>query len=250
MFEDVCYKKSFLTEVVARIDFVAPVTAFDKNISGKALKKIGSHFPIFEPRESIAQHIEVGPDGGVKQKELRGKQWNFFGREREKQLIIEPGAIYVRYTKYSRFEDLKDEFQEAVNAIDQEASGIVAQRFGLRYINQFDFEELKLSNVNTYFTESLLGTVPFSGYARNLTRNFHIVELKFDEIDVRFQFGFPNTDYPAVMKRPTFVVDIDAYALTIHPITNSIQYIEAAHGHIQKLFEESVTNEMRSRMNG
>ena len=28
MFDDVCYKKSFLTEVVARIDFVAPVTAF------------------------------------------------------------------------------------------------------------------------------------------------------------------------------------------------------------------------------
>src|SRR5208283_296862 len=175
MFEDVCYKKSFLTEVVARIDFVAPVTAFEKNIPAKAIKKIGSHFPILEPRESIAQHIEVGLDGGVKQRELRGKQWNFFGKEREKQLTIEPRAVYVRYTKYSRFEDLRKEFQEAVSAIDQEAPGIVAQRFGLRYINQFDLEDLKLSNVNKYFTESLLGTLPFNSYVRNLTRNFHIV---------------------------------------------------------------------------
>ncbi|CAJ0878975.1 hypothetical protein AMST5_03017 [freshwater sediment metagenome] len=249
MFDDVCYKKSFLKEVVARIDFVAPVTAFEKNIPAKALKKIGSHFPIAEPRESIAQHIELGPEG-VKQQEFRGKQWNFFGKEREKQLTIEPGAIYVRYTKYSRFEDLKDEFQDAVNAIDQEASGIVAQRFGLRYINQFDLEELKLSNVNTYFTESLLGTPPFGSYARNLTRNFHIVELKFGDIDVRFQFGFPNTDYPAVIKRPIFIIDIDAYALTVHPMSDSIQYIEAAHGHIQKLFEESITADLRSKMNG
>lgn len=249
MFDDVCYKKSFLTEVVARIDFVAPVTAFEKSISAKVLKKIGPHFPIAEPRESIAQHIELGPDG-VKQKEFRGKQWNFFGKEREKQLTIEPGAIHVRYTKYSRFEDLNDEFREAVSAIEQEAPGIIAQRFGLRYINQFDFEELKLSNVNTYFTEALLGALPFSSYARNLTRNFHIVELKFDDISVRFQFGFPNTDYPAVIKRPIFVIDIDAYALTVHPISDSIQYIETAHGHIQKLFEESITADLRSKMNG
>lgn len=219
MFEDICYKKSFLTEVVARIDFVAPVTAFEKNIPAKALKKIGSHFPIAEPTESIAQHIEWGPDGGVKQKELRGKQWNFFGKEREKQLTIEPGAVFARYTKYSRFEDLKNEFQEAVSSIDQETSGIIAQRFGLRYINQFEFDDLKLSNVNKYFTESLLGTMPFNNYGSNLTRNFHIIELKFDDIDVRFQFGFPNTDYPAVIKRPIFVIDIDAYAQMVHPIT-------------------------------
>lgn len=250
MFEDVCYKKSFLTEVVARIDFVTPFAAFEKSIPAKNLTKIGSRFPIAEPTESIAQHIEVGLDGGVKQKELRGKQWNFFGREREKQLTIEPGAVFVRHLKYSRFEELKAEFQLAVGAIDQEASGVVAQRFGLRYINQFDFEDLKLSNVNKYFTESLLGTQPFNSYARNLTRNFHIIELKFDDIDVRFQFGFPNTDFPAVIKRPIFVIDIDAYALMVHPISDSIQYIETAHGHIQKLFEESITTDLRSKMNG
>ncbi len=100
MFDDICYKRSFLTEVVARIDFVAPVTAFEKSVSAKALQKIGSHFPIAEPRESIAKHIELGLDGGVKQKEFRGKQWNFFSKERDKQLSIEPGAIYVRYSKY------------------------------------------------------------------------------------------------------------------------------------------------------
>lgn len=250
MFDDVCYKKPFLSEVVARIDFVGPVAAFEKNIPAKVLKKIVSHFPIAEPTESIAQHIELGLDGAVKQKEVRGKQWNFFGKEREKQLTIESGAVFVRYTKYSRFEDLKEEFQEAVNAIDENTSGIIAQRFGLRYINQFDFDDLKLSNVNKYFNESLLGALPFSGYARNLTRNFHIIELKFDDIDVRFQFGFPNTDYPAVIKRPIFVIDIDAYAVTAHPISESLQYIEAAHGHIQTLFEESITAELKSKMNG
>lgn len=250
MFEDVCYKKPFLTEVVARIDFIAPTTAFEKAIPSEALKKIGSHFPIAEPNEAIAQHIELGSDGGVKQKQVRAKQWNFFGKEREKQLTIEPSAIFARYLKYSRFENLKNEFQGAVNAIDREFAGIIAQRFGLRYVNNFEFHDLKLSNVNKYFAIELLGSLPFSTYARSLTRNFHIIELKFNDIDVRVQFGFPNTDYPAIIKRPIFVIDIDAYAQIIHPITESINYIETAHGHIQKIFEESITQELRSKLNG
>jgi uncharacterized protein (TIGR04255 family) len=250
MFEDICYTKPFLNEVVVRIDFVEPIAAFEKSIPAKALKKIGSHFPIAEPRESIAQQIQFSLDGEVNRKETRGKQWNFFGKEREKQLTIDNNAVFIKYMKYSRFEDLKEEFQDAISVIDQEAPGSVAKRFGLRYINKYDFEELKLSNVGTYFSESLLGTMPFSEYVRNLTRNFHIVELKFDDINVRFQFGFPNTDFPAIIKRPSFIIDIDAYAQTIHAISDSIQYIEASHEHIQKLFEESITAQLRSKMNG
>ncbi|MBB4199929.1 hypothetical protein CCR94_10750 [Rhodoblastus sphagnicola] len=250
MFEDVCYKKSFLTEVVARIDFVSPVAALEKNIPAKAIKKIGLYFPIAEPIESISQHIELGVDGGVKQKEVRGKQWNFFGKQREKQLTIESSAIFVRYTKYRRFEDLKAEFQESIGTIDQAEPGIIAQRFGLRYVNQFEFDDLTISSIGKYFDESIIGSLPFNLYAANITRNFHVVELKFDDIDVRFQFGFPNSDYPAIMRRPMFVIDIDAYAQIIHPISESIQYIESAHERIQELFEKSITESLRSKMNG
>ncbi len=248
MFEDVCYKKSYLAEVVARIDLLAPVEAFEKNISGKILNKIKAKFPIAEPTESIAQHFEFAPDG-VKQKELRGKQWNFFGKEREKQLTIDSGALYVRYTKYSRFEDLVEEFQLAVNAIDQEHPNTSAKRFGLRYINQFDIGELTLSNSRKYFSESLLGTQSFGAYERQTTRNFHIVELKFGDMNLRFQYGFPNADFPAIIKRPVFIIDIDAYSVSVISLGEALQNIEIAHGHIQKLFEESITTDLRSGMN-
>jgi len=249
MFDDVCYKTSFLTHVVVRIDFVAPFTAFDKNIPPTILKSILNRFPIAEPQDSISQRIEVS-QAGVKQEERHGKQWNFFGKEREKQLTIQPGDCSITYSKYSRFEDLTDEFRVAVAAIDEAAKDTFAKRFGLRYINQFEFDELNLATLKSYIQEELLGTLPFKAYTRNLTRNFHIVELKFDDIDVRFQYGFPNNDFPAVIRRPIFVIDIDAYSATVHTVGESVGCVKTAHEHIQRLFEESITDELRRKLNG
>jgi uncharacterized protein (TIGR04255 family) len=249
MFETVCYKKSYLAEVVARVDFVTPVGALEKNISAGILNKVRAHFPIAEPAESIGAQIQIAPDG-VKQTETRGKHWNFFGKNREKQLSIQATAIYVSYTKYSTFEALKEEFHAAISAVVQEIPGIVAKRFGLRYINKFSLDDLTLSNTSRFFSEALLGSQPFSDYMANITRKFHIIELKFEDLDVRFQYGFPNEDYPAIIKRPVFVIDIDAYSSMIHSLGESLDYIESAHGHIQNLFEGSITNELREKMNG
>jgi uncharacterized protein (TIGR04255 family) len=248
MYEDICYKKSYLTEVVARIDFATPITGFEKTLSSKLVKKISKHFPIIEPVETVGHQFQIG-DGDIKKTEMHAKQWNFFGKEREKQLVISNNFVFARYTIYSKYEALNDEFREAINAIDQEQPGAVAQRIGLRYINNFEIEGIKITEWDRLISGKLLGTLTFFENTAHLTRLFHIAELKFDDIDVRFQFGFPNQDYPAIIKRPIFVIDIDAYAQVTHAITESLQYMDDAHGHIQKLFENSITDELRSKMN-
>jgi uncharacterized protein (TIGR04255 family) len=73
--------------------------------------------------------------------------------------------------------------------------------------------------------------------------------LKVDDIDIRVQAGMPNPDYPAVMKRPQFVLDLDAYVSLAHDLPQSGGYMDQAHEHIQALFERSITDRLRGRMN-
>jgi uncharacterized protein (TIGR04255 family) len=248
MFEDALYKKTFLKEVIARIDFATPVESFQKSISAKILEKIKAHFPIAEPADAIGMHLEIGA-GVTNHKETRSKQWNFFGKERDRQLVITDGSVFVVYKRYVSYEAFIEAFADAVSVIDREHSGIFAQRIGLRYINQFEFDELSLKDAYKLFSNEVLGTLPFSSYCDELTRSFHVIELKYDDVDVRFQYGFPNPDYPAIIKRNAFVVDIDAYVQIAQNLTDSLKYVDAAHDHIQRLFESAITDELRGQMN-
>lgn len=252
MYEDVCYKKSYLTEVVVRVDLATPIVSFEKNLSSKLVNSISKSFPIAEPLDTVGHQFQLGSDGDVKKSEMHRKQWNFFGKKREKQLGINNTSVFIQHKKYSKFEVLKDEFKMAIEAIDKEHIGAMAQRVGLRYVNNFAIDGVNLKEWKKFISEELLSTQTFFDNTNNinsLTRLFHIVELKYTDIDVRFQFGFPNPDFPAIMKRPIFVMDIDAYAQIMHPITESLQFVDVAHRHIQKLFEESITDELRRKMN-
>jgi uncharacterized protein (TIGR04255 family) len=140
MFEDVCYKKSYLTDVVARIDFVAPVLIFEKTLPSKVSDAIVSKFPIVEPADLVAFGFEFG-SAGSKTEETRSKQWQFFGKNREKQLTFSPPSMILQYRQYSTFEQLQSEFSLAIQALSKTAPDARVQRFGLRYINKIALEK-------------------------------------------------------------------------------------------------------------
>jgi uncharacterized protein (TIGR04255 family) len=95
------------------------------------------------------------------------------------------------------------------------------------------------------------------GNRRTKCRQIRYHELKLSpvhqtgvgpDIDLRFQFRMPNQDYPAVMRRPQFVLDIDAYTQVAHPLQDSMNYMGSTHEHIQRLFEQSIADNLREVM--
>jgi uncharacterized protein (TIGR04255 family) len=73
--------------------------------------------------------------------------------------------------------------------------------------------------------------------------------MKCGELDLRFQYGLPNPDYPSPLKRPSFVMDLDAYIQAAHELQVSLQHTDRAHQCIQSLFEKSITDKLREKMN-
>lgn len=249
MYEAVCYDKPFLTQVIVRIDFLAASDMLQKSVPSKLAGVISERFPIVEPTVALAQELRVEVGKGVKQSQSSFKQWNFYGKEREKQLALAPSFVFAAFTRYTTYESLKSDFLSVMAGIEASLPDLRAGRFGLRYINSVDIENVNPITIwNDLISPDLLGITAFSTRAEHLTRLLHLVELKYDELNVRFQFGMPNPDYPAVIKRAQFVLDLDAYVQTAHELKESSRYMDDAHQHIQDLFEKSITSNLRERM--
>lgn len=248
MYEQVCYEKPFLTDVIARIDLVAPLQGAEKALPPKLANGITRHFPISEPVDAIAKAYRFTGEG-VQQHDTPFKQWNFFGRDREKQLSIAPSFLLVSYKRYTTYEEMSGQFLEILDEVLRAFPDAKASRFGLRYVNVMeDLGQPGPMSWQNYFSAELLSAIPFFKSPENLTRLIHVAELKYDDLAIRFQFGMPNPDYPATIRRPQFVLDLDGYAQVVHDLKESAGYMARAHELIQDLFESSITDKLRELM--
>lgn len=251
--QELCYKKNYLSEVIARIDFISDIRELEENMPmalGKALAKM---FPVVEPpADSISARIELKEEGKSTGHTTKVKRWNFFGRDREKLLSIENTHVFVRYTTYNSFESLKREFQDVLKAITNEFPDVEAKRFGLRYVNKIEIARTDpFKGWHDYFHPELLTDATFFSPQSRVTRLLHVAEMKCgDDVNLRFQFGIPNPDYPAVIKQPQFILDFDAYVSFAHSLQDSLGYMETGHEAIQSLFERSIKEPLRRRMGG
>jgi uncharacterized protein (TIGR04255 family) len=247
VYDDICYEKPFLTQVIVRIDFVAPLEAINAAPPPKIAKIASQRFPISEPAGVREQQVQVGP-GGVQHSEHSFKVWNYYGKDREKHLALAASFLFVSFSHYESYEDLKENWSSVVDVAAKELPDARVGRFGLRYINQIRIDGHSATEWGDYIAQDLLGMAMFVNQPDALTRLFHVAELKHDDLDLKFQFGLPNPDYPAVIKQPLFVLDIDGYVQTAHELMESLKFMDDAHERIQNLFEQSITQKLRERM--
>jgi len=246
--ETICYKRNYLIKVIAKIDFLFPNEILLKSLKKSVTKVISKHFPIPEPRKSIAHELKITKED-VEQKRKEGMEWHFFGKDREKEIVITPTSLLVVYLKYSKFEDLFDEFLEISEVFLNEYEEIQANRLGLRYINDIRFSEQSIIDWSQYINNSLLCLLNFEIDKERLIRIFHNIEFNYDDYLLRFQFGIHNSDYPALIKQNSFILDYDAYYNGLIESADIKGQLKKFHDKIQELFEFSITEGLRKKLN-
>ncbi len=247
MHEQICYEKPFLKEVIAKVDFASPVEKLEKGVPPKLVRTIVNNFPIVEPADVLMHELAIEGDG-LKSKNTSMKQWSYFSKDRGQQLTLASQSVFVQYKKYNNFEETKEHFGAVIDAMNSAFPGTMVSRFGLRYINQIELPMSNPSEWGDYIDQRLLCGRDFFGDDDVISRLVTIAELKYNDMDVRFQFGMPNPDYPAPVKRPLFVLDLDASISQAHELTEVMTYMDDGHQRIQNIFERSITNALREKM--
>ena len=247
MYEETCYKEPFLKEVIFRIDFPSPIESLERTVPKDLLKEISNRFPISEPRKAHTQEFQFS-GSSLQAKTNEVTQWVYFGKEREKSLILDSAALIISIKEYITYEEFVDDTKHILEVFFKVFNEISAARIGLRYVNLIDLNEPDPFSWKDYINEEILGIIDFHVEKQFLTRVFHIVEYNFDGLAVKYQFGIANPDYPAHIKRKQFVLDIDAYSHGSFDYGEVLTVIDDAHSKVQDIFEKSITDKLRAKM--
>lgn len=247
-YENVCYTAPFLKEAIVRIDFPAAVPRLSETLDTKIAKASLSKFPVSEPQKVHSQEFQFsGSEFSSKSREET--QWIFHGKNREKTLIITPDAITQTARAYKSYEAFSSDFFHVVTALTSVESDIPVSRIGLRYVNVIDLPSGNPLEWSEYVHESMFGIIDLhKEMNKNVSRAFHILEYNFDSVNLKFQFGVVNPDYPSVVKRRQFVLDLDAYSQGAYELSEVKSIVEESHALIQKFFELSITDKTRKLM--
>lgn len=246
---EICYKKNYLQEVVARIDFASPIKALNEAVlPQKVQEALKSRYPIFESTKSFSQQFLINEQGFHTQSH-EIQQWVYHGENREKTITVTPESITVSIKQYKDYDEFKLDVTKPIDEISKIEGNIFINRTGLRYVNVIPNKTNKYDELIENFHPMI--ALPFKEIidTANLSRLIQISEYIHDEVKCRLQSGIFNPDYPAKIKNREFILDMDAYIDTPHSFSNINQLFDSLHDVIQSKFEESITPNLRNELN-
>lgn len=246
---EICYKKNHLQEVVARIDFSAPIKELNEAVLPENVQKvIKSRYPIFEPSKGLIQDF-VFNEQGVEAKQKEFQQWVYHGENREKTITVAQDFITVSIKQYSDYDEFKLDVIEPIEEISKIDLNISIKRTGLRYVNVFPSKSQSYEEIATKFHPMI--AAPFSNIedVDRLSRMVGITEYIQDEVKCRVRSGIFNPDFPAKIKNREFILDIDAFIDTPHRFSNINELFDSLHVVIQGKFEALILDGLRGELN-
>lgn len=246
--DSIMYKRNYVDKVIARVDFISPISSIESTLPQQLSQVILASFPISEPKQASTQELKISPGQEVSSQLKSFTEWYFYGPSREKTLVVIAGSIFVIHDKYETYEKIRDEFMGILKVFFSSFKEAQPSRAGLRYINKVHFPEGNPLDWGEYIAPEMLALLDFPKDKTCLSRLFHSLEFAFDECNVRYQFGLHNPDYPARIRQKVFLLDLDAYRQGAIDPTEIEGSFGKYHERIQELFEMSIKDELRKKM--
>lgn len=242
------YKKNYLKQVIIRIDFLNPIQSLNTEFPIVLGSIIKNFFPIAEPKDVLARELQFTLDK-IDTKETKIKEWNFFGKERDKKLTISQNSMVIIFNIYRTFDDFINPFKSVVDVLFKLFKELQINRVGLRYINNIELSDRFIFNWRNYLNKDLLCIFNIPDDKTKIAKAFHNLEFNYGSYNLRFQYGMHNPDYPSPIKKKTFILDYDAYYEGILTREDIEEKVPIFRKEIKRLFEKSIGEKLRKKMN-
>lgn len=243
------YKKNYLTNVIASIQFIEPVDFLSEKVLPDNIKfSLKDNFPIYQSQITTSNNVFFGTNG-IATNQNQIYQNIFYSLDRNETIIFNKNEISISFQKYKSYDEFKKKIFLPLQEVSKVNNSIVIGRTGLRYINAFPNLEQTYIYIKENF-HSMIGA-QFNSLINesNLTRNVNIIEYLFDDIKLRIQSGIFNQNFPAPIVNKQFLLDFDAYLDLPHFLISENENFEKLHSIIETKFEELISDSLKDFLN-
>lgn len=243
------YKSNFITEVIFRLDFAAPVDSIQKQSNNELTKSILKHFPIQEVQDIPINDFVINRDGRAVHTNKSTREFRYFSRNREKNLQLSTEFFVISFREYKSFGDFQDKVLNVIEMLF--LSNVKVRRMGMRYINQIKCTENPSdpTDWNGWICDKLISNIEFHDLKNEYSRILSTLEFSLEDFNLRFQYGMINQNYPGKIKEKLFLLDFDAYSEGYYETKQEIiSFMEKAHNNIVEMFEKSIEEKLRKEL--
>lgn len=245
-YDSICYNHSCLAQVIIRIDFLEYI---DENrlLSPAVEKEVLDSFPRKGMRQLLrfqTMNFASDKNGSRAEQTAREGIQQVFSDANDNKMILSNQFIVLEINSYTTFEDVIKTFVPAFKALLKE-NQLTSMRTGIRYINFFNDDRIKPQK--NYYSSSIGSLLDLKKGNEKCIRSMALDEYIIEDMHLNFRYGMYNPDYPQTIKKSNYVLDYDCFCdEAMEGFDNIMSHIQKGHDSIQKLFEESITNQLRS----
>ncbi len=240
------YRRNFIDPVIFRLDF--PV-AIESLLAGERptefQRAILGAFPVPEDSPRLQQMLEMTP-AGVRQ--VQHREWTrfqFYDADRGSAVTLEPSFLAIEEKNYRGFQRFRGLLELVVNQLFQVWPQTAVNRIGLRYVNKIEPEDGDPLDWGMYINEALIAALQLLGDPDSLSRLVITAEFRGEDYRARVRAGLPNPDFPGLIRRKQFLLDIDVYQQQAIDESDIMGMVDAFHDIATRHFESSITDGLR-----
>lgn len=248
-YDQICYSRSCLSQVILRIDFLEYIDN-DILFGSDVEKEVLCNFPKKGMQQLLrfqTMNVIADPKNGTRAEQTTrdGVQQEFSNSDGNK-LVLANKFIILEINKYTKYEAVLEVFLPVLKTLLSKIQ-LTSMRTGIRYISFFSDEGIRPQK--NYFTASVGSLLETKLTSGNCIRSMAMNEYVIDDMHLNFRFGMYNPQYPQPMKKVSYVLDYDCFCDdAVIGFEAIIGHIRKGHDSIQRLFEDSITQHLRRVM--
>lgn len=242
------YKKSFLSDVVFKINFPALLTLLDESPK-KFQEAVIEDFPILEPLQQLEFKIE-NKLMDVASKKASRTIWKFKNKDNSESIELEYESLAIICKKYTDYSSFKTRVSKVLKIFFNLYPQIVIKRLGVRYINQIKLQEREFFNWKKYLNNNLIMNLDFITKKEQIKRAINTFEISCDEdTTLIFRYGIFNETYPGRVTKKEFVLDYDCYTAVELESEQAVKKMDDFHKIIKTYFDKSIKSAFEAILN-
>lgn len=244
------YKTNFLSKVILRLDYDA-ISILQTDSKPDLSARIQNDFPNVEGKPIIRATFSLVAGTPGMQQETKATIWEHRNTNKARFVALSPEFLSIEYERgeFTVFDDFSKEVTKVYSIFNELYHPEKINRIGLRYINEIELKEGNALDWTGLLNDNIV-TAAKAGLFDDMKmiRSMHQLQTKHNDINILFNYGIFNREFPNPVARREFILDFDCYIAERTSSGQILSRFTDLNLVAEKMFESSIEKGLRDIM--